>query len=110
MRKMTIVIAIGAFGLTGCVAGMAASALATAAAGARGEPQSNQHLQGAARAACSAHAAPYGTVHIIDVEQRTASRMIVWGTVNDGKQRRSFECAFGTSITNFKLRPISRTP
>ncbi len=107
MRKAAIVIAISAFGLAGCVAGMAANAVAMAAAGARGEPQSNQHLQLGAREACTARAASYGTVRIIDVEQRSVSRMIVWGTVDDGKQRRSFECGFGTSITSFKLRPIS---
>ena len=107
LGKIAIAIAVSGLGLSGCVAGMAANAVAMAAAGARGEPQSNQHLQATARAACTAHAAAYGTVHIIDVEQRTTSRMIVWGTVDDGKQRRSFECGFGTSITSFKLRPIS---
>ncbi len=85
---------------------MAANAVGMAAAAARGEPQSNQHLQPTARAACTAQAAAYGTVHIIDVEQRSASKMIVWGTIDDGKQRQSFECGFGTRITGFKLRPI----
>jgi hypothetical protein len=32
--------------------------------------------------------------------------MVVWGTVDDGKQKRSFECGFRTKITGFKLRPI----
>jgi hypothetical protein len=107
VRKMAIVIGVGACGLGGCVAGMAANAVAMAAASARGEPQSNRHLQPVAQQACTAHAASYGTVLIIDVQQRSTSRIIVWGTVDDGKQRRSFECGFGTSITSFKLRPIS---
>ena len=102
-------IAACALASSGCVAGIAANAVGMAAAAARGEPQGNQHLQPAARAACTARAAAYGTVHIIDVEQRSTSKMIVWGTVDDGKQRRSFECGFGTQITSFKLRPITRT-
>jgi hypothetical protein len=102
-----IAVVAAALGLGGCVAGMAANAVGMAAAAARGEPASNQHLQPTARDACTARAAAYGTVHIIDVEQRTASRIIIWGTVDDGKQRRSFECGFGTQITSFKLRPIA---
>ena len=105
MKRIAAIAAV-AFGTSGCVAGMAANAVAMAAAGARGEPQSNQHLQPTAREACTAQAAAYGTVHIIDVEQRSASRMIVWGTVDDGKQRQSFECGFGTAVSYFKLRPI----
>lgn len=106
MKRMALVAASG-FALSGCVAGMAANAVAMAAAGARGEPQSNEHLQPAARQACTAQASAYGAVRIIDVEQRSTSRMIVWGTVDDGRQRRSFECGFGTSISYFKLRPIA---
>jgi hypothetical protein len=100
-------VAVSGIALGGCVAGMAANAVGMAAAAARGEPASNQHLQPSARDACTAQGAAYGTVHIIDVEQRTASRIIVWGTVDDGKQRRSFECGYGTQITSFKLRPIA---
>ena len=96
----------GALPLCGCVAGMAASAVGMAARSAQGRPASNEHLKPAATQECSARAAPYGTVHIIDVEQHTASRIIVWGTVDDGKERRSFECAYGTRIISFKLRAI----
>lgn len=92
--------------LGGCVAGIAASAAGMAVRGAQGEPQSNAHLQPAARAACSAHAARFGAVHVIDVEQRSADRIIVWGTVADARERRSFECGFRDRITTFKLRPI----
>ena len=107
MKRIAAIAAV-AFGTSACVAGMAANAVGMAAAAARDEPVSNQHLQPAAREACSAQAAAYGTVRIIDVEQSSANKMIVWGTVDHGKQRRSFECGFGTSITSFKLRPIAR--
>lgn len=96
----------GALAVSGCVAGMAASAVGMAARSAQGQPASNQHLKPAATAACSAQASPHGTVRIIDVEQRSANKIIVWGTVDDGKERRSFECAYGTKVTGFKLRPI----
>lgn len=95
-----------ALAVGGCVAGMAASAVGMAARSAQGQSASNQHLKPAAAAACSAQASPYGAVHIIDIEQRTASKIIVWGTVDDGKERRSFECAYGTRIIGFKLRAI----
>jgi hypothetical protein len=96
----------GAMPLGGCVAGMAASAVGMAARSAQGRPASNEHLKPAAAQECSAQAAPYGTVHIIDVEQHSPSKIIVWGTVDDGKERRSFECDYGTRITGFKLRVI----
>lgn len=63
-------------------------------------------MQPAAKAACSDSAARYGAVHIIDVQQRSVDKIIVWGTVDDGKQRRSFECGFETAISYFKLRDI----
>jgi hypothetical protein len=92
-----------------CVPMMAASALSTVAQQAQGTPVGNATLQPQAREACSAEAAQYGTVHLIDVEQHSTAKIIVWGTVDDGKQRRSFECDFGTQVTRFVLRPIGRT-
>ncbi len=92
--------------LGGCAAGLAASAAGMAIRSAKGEPQSNQHLQPAARSACSAHATQFGAVRIIDVEQRSPGKIIVWGTVTDATQRRSFECAFTDRITGFKLQVI----
>ncbi len=96
-----------ALALGGCVASMAMSAASLAAQGVRGQPRSNTGLQPEAKRACEAHAAQYGAVHIIDVEQRSIGKIIVWGTVDDGKQRRSFQCDFGTKMTGFKLRPIA---
>ena len=105
-RSCAFLVVLGALPLGGCVAGMAASAAGMAIRGAQGEPVSNSHLAREAVTACSDKAAEYGTVHIIDVEQRSASKLVVWGTADDGTQRRSFECGFGTRITGFKLRDI----
>lgn len=108
MARTMILVLTAASGLVlgGCVAGMVASAASMAIKATRGQPQSNAHLQPTARAACSDHAAPYGAVHIIDVEQRSVDRIVVWGTVDDGTRRRSFECGFKTAIAYFKLRDI----
>ena len=110
-RTMILLLAAGSGpALGGCVAGMAMRAAGTAIQAAQGQPKSNAHLQPTAKEACSANAASYGAVHIIDVEQRSADRIIVWGTVDDGKKRRSFECAYGRRITNFRLRAIPPSP
>jgi hypothetical protein len=93
--------------LSGCVAGMAASAVGMAAHSAHGTPRGNAELAPLARQECSAQAARHGTVHIIDVEQSSAARIVVWGTVTAGSIRQSFECRFGTAVTSFKLRPIA---
>ena len=106
-RIALCLVAASALALGGCVASLAASAISMAARSAQGRAVSNEHLKPEAERACRAQAAPYGTVQIIDVEQRTASRIIVWGTVDDGGQRRSFECSFGTRVTGFKLRAIT---
>jgi len=92
--------------LDGCVAGMAASAISMAAKSAQGTPVGNQQLQPQAREACTARAAQYGTAHVIDVVQDKVDRIIVWGTVESGTQRQSFQCNFGTHVTGFTLRPI----
>ena len=93
--------------LGGCAASLAASALGAAVQSARGEPQSNEHLRPEAVEGCRAHASQYGAVRVIDVEQRNTSKIVVWGTVENDKQRQSFECAFGTRVTGFKLRRIA---
>jgi hypothetical protein len=106
-RKLILLLTLTcALSLGGCVAGMVAGAAGTAVQAARGQPESNAHLQPTAKAECSAYAARHGSVHVIDVEQRSADRIIVWGTVDDGKQRRSFECGFRNAVTYFKLRNI----
>jgi hypothetical protein len=95
-----------ALALSGCMAAMAASAVSMAATAAGGHPKSNEE----ALNECSNRAAQYGAIHIIDVEQHSVGRIIVWGTVDDGKLKRSFECDYGTSITGFKLRTIAHPP
>lgn len=105
-----LLLIVSPLALGGCVASMAASAVGMAVQSARPEPQSNQHLQPAAREACTAQAAQHGTVHIIDVEQRSLSKIVVWGTVDDGQERRSFECGYRTQITDFELRAIRARP
>ena len=103
-RLLVVAAALPALG--GCVAGMAVSALGMAAQSARGRPVSNEGLKPQAREQCSAQAAKYGAVHVIDVEQHRIDKIIVWGTVDDGRQKQSFQCDFGTKITGFTLRPI----
>lgn len=98
---------VGMLGLNGCAAGIATSAAGILVRSARGTPQSNAHLTPEAVRACRTHAAQYGTVHVIDVEQRARSRIIVWGTVSDGQGRRSFQCTFGERIVAFQLRAIT---
>ena len=108
MRLIPLVLAAPA--LSGCVASMAMSAASMAARAAQGRPVSNEELAPQARAACTAQAAQYGTVNIIDVEQNRVDKIIVWGTVDDGKAKRSFQCDFTTKITGFRLRDIKPTP
>lgn len=92
----------------GCVASMALSAAGLAAQAAQGRPQSNAALRPQARAECSARAAQYGAVNIIDVQQQRTDLIIVWGTVDDSRKKQSFQCNFTSKITSFKLRPIVR--
>ena len=105
-RAVAVAAAITAAPLGGCVASIAASAASMAIQSAQPQPQSNAHLKPVAIQACSARAASHGSVHIIDVEQRSLGRMIVWGTVTDSSQRRSFQCHFTNSIADFRLRKI----
>ena len=105
LQRLLAIAAIPA--LSGCVPMMALSAANMVARGAQGTPASNEAFQPQAREACTAQAATYGTVHVIDVEQRAVNKIIVWGTVDDGKLKRSFQCDFGTRITGFKLRAIN---
>jgi hypothetical protein len=95
------------FALSGCVAGMAAGAAGAAARAAMPErPNVSDDRRPAATKACEARAAGLGTVRIIDAAQRPDGRVTVWGTVQDEKQRRSFECRFDGTVKEFKLRAI----
>lgn len=101
-----ILLAVSSPLLGGCLPMMAVSATSMAVQGAEGRPTSNEGYQPTARDACTKQASAYGTVSIIDVEQHRVDQIIVWGTVSEGTQKRSFECDFGTKITAFKLRDI----
>jgi hypothetical protein len=109
MTRLALLALLTAFSaaLGGCVPMLAVSAAGMVARSAQGRPVGNEALQPQAREACSANAAQYGTVHVIDVQQASVSKIIVWGTVDDGKQKQSFQCDFATRITGFKLRPIT---
>jgi hypothetical protein len=65
----------------------------------------NAHLRTTATQACTQRAGRYGSVFIVDVEQRRADRIVVWGSVTEAQQqrRRIFECHFTTSLARFKL-------
>ena len=74
------------------------------------EGPSNAHLKPAATEACTQRAGQYGSVYIVDVQQRYRDRLIVWGSVTDARQhRRTFECHFTTRLVGFKLREIGAT-
>ena len=67
----------------------------------------NAHLKPQAIEQCTQRAAQHGSVYIVDVEQRRADRIIVWGSVTDARQqRRTFECHFTTRLSGFKLGEV----
>jgi hypothetical protein len=108
MRGATALLCLGALALNGCAASLAASAVGAAVQAGRKRPIVDPNQGEAALEACRARAAQYGEVHVIDVERRSATRVIVWGTAGIGAERQSFQCDYGSAITAFKLRPIKR--
>lgn len=107
---MALALLVTALPLGGCVASMAASAVSMAVKSARGQAKSNEGQQPAAVQACTTRAEQHGTVKVIDVEQRSTSKIIVYGTAGEDAARRSFECSYGTKITGFRLRAIKPLP
>jgi hypothetical protein len=110
MPRRTLILPILALlTLPGCAASIAAGAFGAAARSAQGDPNAyhnNEALKLAAAQACRARAATHGEVHVIDLEQRSARRVVVWGTATNASQRQSFECTYTDRITNFRLRRI----
>ena len=104
-RKILLpLILLAAPALGGCAlqAAMMAAELAPQIQGPMGTK--NAHLKPQAQRECTQRAAQYGSVYIVDVEQRRADRIIVWGSVTDSQQRRrTFECHFTTRLGTFKL-------
>ena len=96
----------GALALGGCAAGLAAGALGAAMRSGEEAPSADPNQGRSAAEACRAHASQYGDVHVIDVERRSPSEVIVWGTVGQDPGRRSFQCTYGERISGFKLRRI----
>jgi hypothetical protein len=92
--------------LGGCAAGIAASAVGAAVGAGNPQRPTDQDLREPATAACRARAAPLGQVRIIDADQRPDGRVKVWGTVEDGRQRRSFECNWDGRVRGFELRSV----
>lgn len=94
--------------LGGCVASIAASAVGAAVRSARSQQEASRQplMPQAAADACSTHASQHGRVSIIDVESRSTSKLVVWGTVENDRERRSFECSYSGKVSGFKLRAI----
>ena len=107
-RKLVLpLILLAAPALGGCAvqAAMMAAQVAPAIRGPMGPK--NAHLKPQAIEQCTQRAAQYGSVYIVDVEQRRADRIIVWGSVTDaGQRRRTFECHFTRRLSRFKLGEV----
>ncbi len=100
-----IVFATPALGGCAVQAALVAAELAPQIRGPLGP--SNAHLKPAAIQACTQRAGQYGSVYIVDVEQRRSDRIIVWGSVTDAQQRRrTFECHFTRALARFRLGEI----
>lgn len=112
MKRLTLLLLLASASpaLSGCLPMMAVSAANIGAQAMQKQPASNQSLQPQAREACTEQAAQYGSVQVSFVEQHRVDQIIVWGTVDDGKQARSFECDFTTKVTGFTLHNIERVP
>ena len=107
-RKCQLTVLLAAsLAVSGCAASIAASAVGAALRNAQSRegqnpPPDPEALKLSAAQACRAHASQFGTVHIIDLEQRTPSKIVVWGTAT-GSNRRSFSCTYTTKIDTFKF-------
>jgi hypothetical protein len=108
-RLLLVPLLAGSVALSGCVASVAAGALGAAVRGSQSGKNvyhDDQAVKLAAGTACRSQAAQYGEVAIIDIEQRSATKAMVWGTVTSPAERRSFECRFDKKVVGFKLRKI----
>jgi hypothetical protein len=107
VRLILPLLALAAFPLGGCAAGLAASAVGAAVRAADGPERVPAEDPGpAARSACTAHAAQYGEVRIIDTVYRSPAKLVVWGSVESQGRRRSFRCRFDGKVVGFTLREI----
>ena len=103
------ILAASSLALGGCAASIAAGVAGAALRSAQGAKSASAEDVGPAAAeACQARASQHGEVNIIDVERRRGGKITVWGTVDGGGERRSFECRYDGKIAAFKLRPMQR--
>ena len=110
MPRSASLLALACLALSGCAAGIAAGALGAAARSTQGDPNAyhnNESLKLAAAQACRARAASSGDVQIIDLEQRGARKVVVWGTATGTAGRQSFTCTYTNRITAFRLRNLA---
>jgi hypothetical protein len=106
-RPILLLLALGALPLSGCAASLAASAVGAAVRAADRPDRAPREDPGpAARAACTARAAPYGTVKIIDVVYRSVAKVVVWGSVEGQGAKRSFQCRWDGKIVGFELKEV----
>lgn len=107
-RKIGLALIVAAApALGGCAAQAALAAAQLAQYVPAPQGASNAHLKSAATQACTQRAAQHGSVYIVDVEQRRADRLVVWGSATDAQQvRRTFECHFTNRLVSFRLREI----
>jgi osmotically-inducible protein OsmY len=112
-RTVLIALLGSSLALGGCAASIAAGVVGAAVRAATPERHfdPNLDLREPATQACRARAAQHGRVQIIDAEQGDRGRATVWGTVEDDRERRSFECVSdGATVRAFRLRAIAPRP
>ncbi len=102
-----LLVAAAALSLGGCAASIAASAVGAAVRAAdRPDKAPKENPGPAARAACTARAAPHGTVKIIDVVYKSVAKVTVWGSVEAEGRKRSFQCRWDGRIVGFEMKEI----
>lgn len=106
-RSILLAFALSALPLGGCAASIAAGAVSAAVRAAdKPDAPPKEDPGPAARAACSARAASYGTVRIIDTVYKSAARLVVWGAVEGDQGRQSFQCRWDGKIVGFELKAV----
>ena len=106
-RSILLLFALGALPLSGCAAGIAASAVGAAVRAADRPDRAPKEDPGpAARQACTVHASQYGTVKIIDVVYKSAAKVVVWGSVEGASGKRSFQCRWDGKIVGFEMKEV----
>lgn len=106
-RSILLPLALAALPLGGCAASIAATAVGAAVRAADKPDRAPKEDPGpVARAACSARAAPYGNVKIIDVVYKSVAKVVVWGAVEGEGRKRSFQCRWDGKIVGFELKEV----